>query len=29
MVFWKVFYKLRVFDCVHDKVGIRYKGGIL
>ena len=29
MVFWKVFYKVRVFDCVHDKVGIRHKGGIL
>ena len=29
MVFWKVFYKVRVFDSVHDKVGTRHKGGIL
>ena len=29
MVFWKVFYKVRVFDCVPDNVGIRHKGGIL
>ena len=29
MVFWKVFHKVRVFDCVRDKVGIRHKGGIV
>ena len=29
MVFPKVFYKVRVFDCVHNTVGIRHKGGIL
>ena len=27
MVCLKVFYKVRVFDCVHNKVGMRYKGG--
>ena len=29
MVFSKVFYRVRVFDCVHNTVGIRHKGGIL
>ena len=29
MVFPKVFYKVRVFDCLHNTVGIRDKGGII
>ena len=29
MVFPKVFYKVTVFDYVHNAVGIRHKGGIL
>ena len=29
MVFPKIVYKVKVFDCVHNKVGIMHKGGIL